>query len=77
MSRDTYKYHFKQGGRIVYSGITTDLKKREQEHKRHFGEDGAIKQVGNATTREAGLKWESEQTKLGNPTRMSGMLKTA
>ena len=72
MSRDTYKYHFKQGGRIVYSG--TDLNKREQEHKRHFGEDGHIKQVGSRTTREAGLKWEGEQTKL---TRMSGILKTA
>lgn len=71
MSRDTYRYHFVEGNRIVYSGITTDLGKREQEHKRRFGEGGHIKQVGRATTRDAGLQWESEQTRLGNPTRMS------
>ncbi len=71
MSRNTYRYHFIQGNRIVYSGITTDIKTREQEHKRHFGDDGHIKQVGPATTRDAGLTWETRQTKLGNPTRKS------
>lgn len=40
MSRDTYKYHFKQGGRLVYSGITTDLNKREQDDPRGRSEMG-------------------------------------
>ena len=71
MPRDTYRYHFIQGDRIVYSGITTDLKTREREHKQRFGEDGRIKQVGPATTRDTGLVWETRQTKLGNPTRKS------
>ena len=71
MSRDTYRYHFIQGNQIVYSGITTDLETREREHKQRFGEDGHIKQVGPATTRDAGLTWETRQTKLGNPTRKS------
>ena len=69
MARDTYKYHFKQGIRIVHTGITNDLERREQEHKQTFGESGHIKKVGRATTRDAALKSESEQAKRGNPTR--------
>ena len=69
MARKTYKYHFKKGKGTLYSGITKDLEKREQEHKQDFGESGHIKKVGRATTRDAALKWESEQAKWGNPTR--------
>ena len=69
MARDTYKYHFKKGNKIVHTGITNDLLRREQEHKRTFGESGHIKKVGRATTRDAALKWESEQAKRGKPTR--------
>ena len=71
MSRDTYKYHFKEGHKIVHTGITNDLERREQEHKQNFGNSGHIKKVGNVTTRDAALKWESEQAKRGNPTRKS------
>lgn len=71
MARDTYKYHFKKGNKILHTGITNDLERREEEHKRKFGADGHIKKVGNATTRDAALKWESEQTERGNPTRKS------
>lgn len=69
MARDTYKYHFKKGSKIVHTGITNDLERREQEHKQDFGESGHIKQVGRVTTRDAALKWESDQAKMGNPTR--------
>ena len=71
MTRETYKYHFKKGNRIMHTGITNDLERREQEHKKTFGESGHIKQVGRATTRDAALEWESEQAKRGNPTRRS------
>ncbi len=71
MARDTYKYHFKKGNKIVHTGITNDLERREQEHKQDFGESGHIKQVGRVTTRDAALQWESEQAKKGNPTRKS------
>ena len=71
MARDTYKYHFKIGRKILHTGITNDLDRREKEHKQNFGESGHIKKVGNATTRDAALKWESEQTDRGNPTRKS------
>ena len=69
MTRDTYKYHFKRGNKIIHTGITNDLERREQEHKQAYGGSGHIKQVGRRTTRDAALKWEGEQTKRGNPTR--------
>lgn len=69
MARNTYKYHFKIGNRIVHTGITNDLDRREQEHKSTYGAEGQITRVGRATTLDAALKWEGEQTRLGNPTR--------
>ncbi len=58
-SRDTYKYHFKVGNRIVHGGITTDLERREKEHQQEHHE-GYIKQVGRRTTEEAARDWEKE-----------------
>ena len=69
IARNTNKYHFKMGNRIVHTGITNDLERREKEHKRNYGNDGHIKKVGRATTRDSALKWEREQAKLGKPTR--------
>lgn len=59
--RNTYKYVFKCGHRIVHRGITKDLERREQEHKREICPDGHIKQVGRRTTEEAARDWEEEQ----------------
>ena len=59
-TRDTYKYHFKHGNRIVHTGITEDLERREQEHKRTYGESGHIFKIGQVTTKEAALEWERE-----------------
>ncbi len=64
MSRDTYKYYFKRGNKIVYTGITDDLGLREQELKSSYGDSGHIMQVGRKTTRGAALSWEREQAKL-------------
>ena len=69
MSRDTYKYHFKQGPRVVYAGITNDLKRREAEHRENFGPDGYIVKVGRATTIGDALAWERDQAAKGRPTR--------
>ena len=67
MARDTYKYHFKKGNKIVHTGITSDLERRDQERKQPFAASGHIKKVGNVTTRDAALKWESEQAKKVKP----------
>lgn len=67
-NRDTYKYHFKTGNKIVHTGITNDIDRRETEHRSEHGlSKGHIKQVGLRTTREAALQWEREQAKEGKP----------
>lgn len=66
--RDTYKYHFKRGNKILHTGITNSLDRREQEHQSNIDSKGHIFKVGYATTREAALKWENEQRKKGKPT---------
>ena len=48
-NRDHLKYDFKVGNKIVHSGITTDLERREEEHKQRWP-SGHIVQVGRATT---------------------------
>jgi hypothetical protein len=58
-NRDTYKYKFKIGNKIVHGGITNDLNRREEEHKRKWP-SGHIVKVGNVTTEEAGREWEKE-----------------
>lgn len=55
--RDTYKYVFKVGNKIVYGGITNDLDRREQEHKQKWP-GGHIVKVGRRTTEEAAREWE-------------------
>ncbi len=60
--RDTYKYHYKTGNKIVHSGITDDLERREQEHQQEWPK-GHIKQVGQKTTEDAARKWEEDQEK--------------
>ena len=72
MPGKTYKYYFKQGHKVVHAGITNDLERREQEHQRTYGESGKIKKMGRATTLDAALMWEREQTKKGMPTRRNG-----
>ena len=68
--RDTYKYHFKIGNKIVHTGITNDIDRRGAEHQSKRGQSkGHIKQVGVRTTRIAALVWEREQAKAGKPVR--------
>lgn len=62
-ARDTYKYHFKVGQKIVHSGRTKDLERREQEHQQTYP-GGHIKQVGRRTTEEAAGEWEKKQPKV-------------
>jgi len=58
--RNTYKYHFKVGNKIMHGGITDDLERREQEHQQKWPK-GHIKQVGRRTTEDAARNWEEEQ----------------
>lgn len=58
--RNAYKYHFKVGHKVVHSGITSDLERREQEHQQTYPK-GHIKQVGHRVTRGTARKWEKEK----------------
>ena len=58
--RDTYKYQYKVGNKIVHGGITDDLERREQEHQQQWPK-GHIKQVGMKTTEKAARKWEEDK----------------
>ena len=58
--RDTCKYDFKVGNKIVHSGITDDLDRREEEHQQKWPK-GHIKQVGKRTTEEAAREWEKKK----------------
>lgn len=60
--RNTYKYHYKVGNKIVHSGITDDLERREQEHQQNWPK-GHITQVGIKTTEDAAREWEEGQKK--------------
>lgn len=66
--RDMYKYDFKVGQKIVHSGITNDLERREAEHRQRWPE-GRIVKVGNATTEEAAREWEKTKQKTITPPR--------
>jgi len=55
--RDMFKYDFKMGNKIVHSGITNDLDRRESELEQKW--PGAhIVRVGRRTTEEAAREWE-------------------
>lgn len=59
-NRDTYKYQFKDGNKILHGGITNDLERREAEHQQKWP-GGHIKQVGRRTTEEAARDWEKDE----------------
>jgi len=61
-ARNTYKYDFKLKQKIVHSGITNDLERREVEHQQKWPK-GHIVQVGNKTTEEAAREWEETKQK--------------
>ena len=67
-SRDTFKYHYKRGNKILHTGITNDLDRREREHQRDIDPKGHISQVGCRTTRDGAKAWEEEQREKGKPT---------
>ncbi len=61
-NRTWNKYHYKIGNRIIHSGITQDLERREAEHKTRWP-GGHISKVGRATTEEAARTWEEGKQK--------------
>ena len=66
--RKWYKYDYKDGNKILHSGITKDLERRENEHQQRWP-SGHIVQVGRATTEDAARAWEETKQKTITPPR--------
>jgi len=64
--RDTFTYKLRQGRKVVHSGITNNLERRESKHQSQFP-NSKISKVGRAKTREGALEWESTQSKTITP----------
>ena len=60
----TFRYQFLVGSRVVHQGITTDLKRREREH-RHRWPGGRIEAVGEPTSHADAWDWERQQASGG------------
>lgn len=58
----TYRYRFWVGSRVVYRGITTDLERREREH-RHRWPEGRIEAIGRPTSHAKAWEWERQQAR--------------
>ena len=67
-TRDTFTYDYKIGNKIVHSGITNDLDRRESEHKRRWP-NGHIVKVGAAKTETGAREWEKTKQKTITPKR--------
>ena len=66
--RILYRYHFKLGDKIIHTGVTGDIDRREAEHRSEPGmSKGYAKQVGLRTTYDAAHAWVREQAKKGKP----------
>ncbi len=59
--RNTYNYNLKDGSKVVYKGTTTDLEKREAEHKAEGKKFTHIQKVGRVKTADSASKEESKQ----------------
>jgi predicted GIY-YIG superfamily endonuclease len=57
--RDTYRYHFKVGKKIKYRGVTSDIERRELEHKQRWP-DGKIVRIGQKISRQSALEWKRQ-----------------
>jgi len=58
--RNTYKYQFRNGRKVVHAGNTNDLERREAEHQQKYP-NGKISQVGRRAARDAALEWEKKR----------------
>lgn len=59
-ARDHVKYRYKQGGKVIRFGITTDPGLREAK-LRKASPNGRLERVGRRVTKESAQAWEREQ----------------
>ena len=74
-TKNTYKYLVKLGPRTVYVGVTTNLDRRAEEHRRRWP-SATIERVGTVTTRARALAWEAEMVESIGPSTASSVKNT-
>ncbi len=62
---DTFKYELEVDGAVVFRGVTSDLQRRESEHRERWPE-GTVVKIGRRTTRAAALAWLRRQEARGD-----------
>ena len=60
-AKDTYKYHLKQGKKVVLAGATQDPNRREAAHQVKFP-GTRIHLVGEPTTMQSAIEWVRRET---------------
>ena len=62
--RDTVTYLLRDGGKIVYVGVTDDLRRREQEHRNEGKRFTRAPAITRVTTKEKAKEVERERLKI-------------
>lgn len=58
-TRNTYRYQLKVGDNVVLYGFTTDLRRREREHRRRWPQ-AEVEPIGGPTTHREAWEWERQ-----------------
>ena len=61
--RDHFRYHLKQGNKVVYVGITDNPERREQQHRDAGKMFSKLKTVGPVVKKDTAEKWEEDALK--------------
>jgi hypothetical protein len=57
--KDTYKYHLKEGRRIISRGVTRDINRVAGELERNHP-NSRVQRIGRRTTHDAAVRWRRE-----------------
>lgn len=63
VKRNYYRYILKRGKKIVYFGVTNDLKRRVSEHKREGLKFTSMSKNGPAVSKQSAFNWKRDSIK--------------
>lgn len=63
VKRNYFRYILKRGNKIVYFGVTNDLKRRLSEHKRAGLKFNSMSKNGPTVSKQSAFNWERASIK--------------
>ena len=63
VKRDNFRYILKRGNKVVYFGVSNNLKRRLSEHKRAGFKFTSMSKNGPAVSKQSALNWERSSIK--------------